>query len=53
MDGTWRHGLKGNHIKVVIEPFVKVPQWARRGADQEAERLAAFFGSTLQLKWKK
>jgi uncharacterized protein YcaQ len=53
MEGTWRHELKGNRIEVVIEPFVKLPQWARRGAEQEAERLAAFFDSTLQLKWKK
>lgn len=52
MEGTWRHVLKGSRIEVVIEPFVKVPQWARRGAEQEAERLADFFGSTLQLKWK-
>jgi hypothetical protein len=52
MEGTWRHTLKGNRIEVVIEPFVKVPQWARRGAEQEAGRLADFFASTLQLKWK-
>jgi hypothetical protein len=53
MEGTWRHALKGRRIEVMIAPFVKVPQWARRGAEQEAERLASFFGNTLQLKWQK
>jgi hypothetical protein len=52
MEGTWRHAIKGSRIEVVIEPFVKVPQWARHGAEQEAERLAAFFGSTVELQWK-
>jgi hypothetical protein len=53
MEGTWRHALKGRRIEVMIAPFVKVPQRARRGAEQEAERLASFFGNTLQLKWQK
>jgi uncharacterized protein YcaQ len=53
MEGIWRHEVKGNRIEVAIEPFVKIPQWARRGAEQEAERLANFFGGTLQLKWKR
>jgi DNA glycosylase AlkZ-like len=46
MVGTWRHAPRGSRIEVVIAPFVKVPQWVRRGAEQEAERLANFFGST-------
>jgi hypothetical protein len=45
--------LKGNRIEVVIEPFAKLAQWARRGAEQEGQRLAAFFDRTLQLKWNK
>jgi hypothetical protein len=52
MEGTWRHVLKGNRIEVVIEPFIKVPHWARRSAEQEAERLADFFDSSLTLKWE-
>ena len=52
MEGTWRHEIKGSRVEVVIEPFVKVPVWARRAAGQEAERLAAFLGCTLSLAWK-
>ena len=52
MEGTWRHEIKGSRVEVVIEPFVKVPVWARRAAGQEAERLAAFLGCTLSLEWK-
>jgi hypothetical protein len=52
MDGVWRHEIKGSRIEVVIEPFVKVPVWARRAAGIEAERLAAFLGGTLDLSWK-
>jgi len=42
MERTWRHKLKGNRIEIVIELFDKFPKWARRGAELEAERLAAF-----------
>ena len=52
MDGIWRHELKGSRIEVVIEPFVKQPEWVRRAAAQEAERLAVFLGGTLRLAWK-
>ena len=52
MEGTWRHEIKGSRVEVVVEPFVKAPAWVRRAAGQEAERLAAFLGGTLSLKWK-
>ena len=52
MQGVWRHEIKGSQIGVVIEPFIKIPSWARRSAEAEAERLAAFFGSKLHLAWK-
>ena len=52
MDGVWRHEVKGSRVEVVIDPFIKVPAWARRAAGQEAERLAAFLGGTLDLTWK-
>jgi hypothetical protein len=52
MEGTWRHEIKGSRVEVVIEPFVEVPVWVRRAAGQEAERLAAFLGCTLNLAWK-
>lgn len=52
MDGIWRHAIKGNSVEVAIEPFGKIPTWARRAAAQEAERLAAFLGAKLKLTWK-
>ncbi|MGA2741957.1 MAG: winged helix DNA-binding domain-containing protein [Bryobacteraceae bacterium] len=52
MEGIWRHEIKGSRIEVAIEPFVKAPVWVRRAAGQEAERLAAFLGGTLDLTWK-
>jgi len=51
MEGVWRHEIKGSSVELQIEPFVKPPVWARRAAAQEAERLAAFLGATLHLKW--
>ena len=51
MEGTWRHQIKGSGVEVVIEPFRPQPQWIRRVAAQEAERLADFLGTSLKLKW--
>lgn len=52
MQGVWHHEIKGSQIDVVIEPFVNIPSWARRGVEGEAERLAAFFDCRLNLAWK-
>ena len=52
MQGVWRHEIKGSHIEVVIEPFVKAPAWVRRAAGEDAERLAEFLGGSLKLAWK-
>jgi Winged helix DNA-binding domain len=52
MDRVWRHEIKRSRVEVVIDPFIKVPAWARRAAGQEAERLAAFLDGTLDLVWK-
>jgi hypothetical protein len=49
--GVWRHTTKGSRVEVAIEPFVRVPAWVRRGAEEEAERLARFFGGNLELAW--
>lgn len=51
MDGVWRHETNGSRVDVTIEPFVKAPVWVRRAAAQEAERLAAYFGGKLNLRW--
>jgi len=53
MHGTWRHEIKGNSVEVSIEPFAKVPAWARPAAGEEAERLAAFLGASLGLSWSR
>ena len=53
MEGTWSHELKGSRVEVVIRPFLRQPDWVRRGAGEEAERLAAFFHGALSLAWKK
>jgi hypothetical protein len=52
MDGTWRQEAKGRRLLVTIEPFAgPPPAWARRAAEAEAERLAAFTGGQLELRW--
>ena len=52
MEGVWRHQIKGSRVEVVIEPFISQPNWVRRAAEEEAERLAAFLGGVLTLAWK-
>jgi hypothetical protein len=52
MDGVWRHEKKGKRLAVQIEPFVKLPAWARRAAEEEADRLAEFLSGALELTWK-
>jgi len=51
MVGVWRSEAKGKALAVTVEPFVAVPAWARRAAEEEAERLAAFTGKALRLTW--
>jgi hypothetical protein len=52
--GVWhQEKIKGSRGDIVIEPFLKVPAWTRSGAEEEAERLAAFLGGTLRVVWKK
>ena len=51
MDGVWKHERKGRRLTVTIEPFGKLPKWARKEAEAEAERLRAFLGGELELSW--
>ena len=51
IDGVWRHDNKGKRMLLDIEPFAPVPKWVARGAEQEAESLAAFLGGPLELAW--
>jgi hypothetical protein len=47
--GVWRHTLKTRHVAVELEPFARLPVWARKELEVEAERLAAFFERDLRL----
>jgi hypothetical protein len=51
MDGTWRQEARGRRLLVTIEPFADPPGPVRRAAEAEAERLAAFAGGELELRW--
>jgi Winged helix DNA-binding domain len=51
IEGVWSHARKDKRLAVGIEPFRKQPVWVRKGAEAEAERLAAFLGSSLDLTW--
>jgi uncharacterized protein YcaQ len=52
MEGVWKHERKGKRLAVAIEPFGKLPKWARAQAEAEAERLAAFLGGDLEVSWR-
>jgi uncharacterized protein YcaQ len=51
MDGVWKHERKGKRLTVTIEPFGKLPKWARKETEAEAERLAGFLGGELEVGW--
>ena len=51
IEGVWSHARKGKRLAVGIEPFGKQPAWVRQGAEAEAERLAGFLDSSLDLTW--
>jgi Winged helix DNA-binding domain len=51
MEGVWKHERKGRRLTVAVEPFGKLPKWARTEVEAEAERLAGFLGGELELSW--
>jgi uncharacterized protein YcaQ len=51
MEGVWRHERKGRRLIVELEPFGRLPRWARTQAEREASRLADFLGGELSLSW--
>jgi hypothetical protein len=52
LDGVWRQEAKGRRLLVTIEPFSGPPTArVRRAAEAEAERLAAWSGGQLELRW--
>jgi hypothetical protein len=51
IEGVWRHERKGARIELELEPFRKPSAAVRRAAEAEAERVAAFLGGELDLRW--
>lgn len=51
MRGVWSTRRTGLRLQVRISPFGRLPLWARRQAEEEAERLAVFLGGALVLSW--
>ena len=51
IEGVWSHERSRGRLAVRVEPFGELPDGVRRGAEAEAERLAAFFGDELALEW--
>lgn len=48
---VWSHKLQHKKLLVKIEPFGKLSRAARLGIEREAEHLALFFGSGLDLQF--
>lgn len=52
VEGVWRHERKNRRLEVRVEPFARQPPRVREGVAEEAERLAAFLGASLdRLSW--
>jgi hypothetical protein len=49
--GVWSYKLQRRQLIVKIEPFDKLSRTARTGIEREANRLALFFESSLELKF--
>jgi hypothetical protein len=50
MVGVWKHARKGRRLVVELEPFGRLPAWARTQLEAEAECLAAFLDCQLELR---
>lgn len=51
IEGVWRWTRKGKRLEVEIEPFGRLAKPLHEAAASEAERLAAFLGGELELRW--
>jgi uncharacterized protein YcaQ len=52
IEGVWKHATTAKQVTVVVEPFARQPAWVRKGAEAEAERLAAFLDRPLSFDWQ-
>jgi Winged helix DNA-binding domain len=48
--GVWRHEVKKRRLHVELEPFDRLPRWAREQLEKDAERLVRFLDAGLELK---
>ena len=48
--GVWSYKLQGKLLLVSVEPFARLSKTERAGIEREAESLAAYFQSGLELK---
>jgi hypothetical protein len=51
IEGVWRHERKGRRLSVELEPFGRLPKWARGHLEREARRLGDFLGGELAVSW--
>jgi Winged helix DNA-binding domain len=51
MEGVWKYERKGKRLLLELEPFGKLPKWARTQAEAEAERIADHLDGALELSW--
>jgi uncharacterized protein YcaQ len=49
--GVWSHKLQGKRLLVEVEPFGKLSKADRAGIEREAESLASYFESDLDLRF--
>jgi hypothetical protein len=52
IEGVWSHATTPKAVSVTVEPFTRQPGWVRKGAQAEAERLAAYLGGAFAFDWK-
>jgi hypothetical protein len=50
MQGVWRHKRSGQRLLVEVEPFGRLPAWARAQLGAEVDRLTSFLGGELVLR---
>jgi Winged helix DNA-binding domain len=50
MVGVWRHARRGRRLLVEVDPFGRLPAWARTQVEAEAERLAGFLDCGLEFR---
>jgi len=54
VEGVWSHERKGSRLTVTIEPFAAASDDVRTGAEQQAWRLAEFFGTEEpEIRWER